>query len=164
MDHRVTVVSRQLWGAVEPRSRVLLKCPSCRVIMHHTAFTNCNDRRNCVDQLAKIQTLHMNERGFDDIGYNFLVGGDGTVYEGRGWGVVGAHTKGHNDDSLGVAFMGNFNNDTPAAEAILAVRQLLLFGVSQAFLHPEFELLGHRDVGKTECPGEKLYALLPTIR
>lgn len=42
--------------------------------------------------------------------FSFLVGGDGTVYEGRGWGVVGAHTKGHNHDSLGIAFMGNYNS------------------------------------------------------
>lgn len=39
---------------------------------------------------------------------SFLVGGDGAVYEGRGWGVVGAHAKGNNHDSLGIAFMGNF--------------------------------------------------------
>lgn len=32
------------------------------------------------------------------------------MYEGRGWGVVGAHTKGNNHDSLGIAFMGNFNS------------------------------------------------------
>lgn len=32
------------------------------------------------------------------------------MYEGRGWGVSGAHAKGNNHDSLGVAFMGNFNS------------------------------------------------------
>lgn len=42
--------------------------------------------------------------------FSFIVGGDGTVFEGRGWGVVGAHTKYNNDDSLGIAFMGNFNS------------------------------------------------------
>ncbi len=42
--------------------------------------------------------------------FSFLVGGDGTVFEGRGWGVVGAHAKGNNHDSVGIAFMGNFNS------------------------------------------------------
>ena len=37
----------------------------------------------------------------DDIKYNFLVGKDGVIYEGRGWGVVGQHTAGQNDRSLG---------------------------------------------------------------
>lgn len=32
------------------------------------------------------------------------------MYEGRGWGVVGAHAKGNNHDSVGIAFMGNFNS------------------------------------------------------
>lgn len=32
------------------------------------------------------------------------------MFEGRGWGVVGAHTKGHNHDSVGIVFMGNFNS------------------------------------------------------
>lgn len=41
---------------------------------------------------------------------SFLVAGDGTVFEGRGWGVMGAHAKDHNSDSLGIAFMGNFNS------------------------------------------------------
>lgn len=45
--------------------------------------------------------------------FSFLVGFDGTVFEGRGWGVVGAHAKGSNHDSLGIAFMGNFNSTFP---------------------------------------------------
>ncbi|TSR87296.1 Ras GTPase-activating protein 2 [Bagarius yarrelli] len=53
--------------------------------------------------------LHIHQRSFTDIGYNFLVDQAGVVYEGRGWGVVGAHAKTHNHDSVGVAFMGNFN-------------------------------------------------------
>ncbi|KAI3353810.1 hypothetical protein L3Q82_005032 [Scortum barcoo] len=67
--------------------------------------------KECEKQLVSIQREHMTERGFDDIGYNFLVGGDGTVYEGRGWGVVGAHAKSNNHDSVGIAFMGNFNSE-----------------------------------------------------
>ena len=39
--------------------------------------------------------------GWSDIGYNFLVGEDGNIYEGRGWGKVGAHARGHNSDSIG---------------------------------------------------------------
>ena len=39
--------------------------------------------------------------GWDDIGYNFLVGEDGNVYEGRGWDTVGAHAAPHNTNSVG---------------------------------------------------------------
>ena len=39
--------------------------------------------------------------GWDDIGYSFMIGGDGSVFEGRGWDRVGAHTYGFNKRSLG---------------------------------------------------------------
>ena len=44
--------------------------------------------------------------GWDDIGYNFLVGEDGYIYEGRGWGKVGAHTRHHNANSIGESMRG----------------------------------------------------------
>lgn len=37
-----------------------------------------------------------------DIGYNFLVGEDGNVYEGRGWTQVGAQTLNYNSKSIGI--------------------------------------------------------------
>ncbi|XP_041851019.1 peptidoglycan recognition protein 5 [Melanotaenia boesemani] len=164
MEPTVNIVSRLQWGAAAPKQQKTLKGSAQRVIIHHTALLNCKGLAECKDHLISIQRTHMNQRQFDDIGYNFLVEEDGTVYEGRGWGVVGAHTKGHNGDSLGIAFMGNFNNDTPSKVALLSVKQLLLSGVSRGFLHPQFALCGHRDLGTTECPGNNLYAALPQLR
>ncbi|XP_069003389.1 peptidoglycan recognition protein 5 [Embiotoca jacksoni] len=164
MAQNVDIVSRQTWGAAAPRKKTTLKGTARRVIIHHTALPSCTGLTECKARVASIQRGHMNDRDFDDIGYNFLVGVDGTVFEGRGWGVAGAHAKGHNSDSLGIAFMGNFNNDTPNQDAISSVKRLLQGGVSQGFLHPGFVLLGHRDLGETECPGEKLYAALAQLR
>ncbi|XP_051254205.1 peptidoglycan recognition protein 5 [Dicentrarchus labrax] len=164
MDQKVKHFSRRQWGAAAPRQKETLKGPAQRVVIHHTALSKCTGLKECTDGLLNIQRVHMTERGFDDIGYNFLVGGDGTVYEGRGWGVVGAHSKGNNHDSVGIAFMGNFNNDTPSTEEISSVKQLLQAGVSEGFLHSEYVLFGHRDLANTECPGAKLYAALPQLR
>ncbi|XP_029027919.1 peptidoglycan recognition protein 5 [Betta splendens] len=164
MEQKVNVVSRSQWGAAAALRRERLTDSAQRVIIHHTAFESCKSLSECNDQLVTIQTMHMKERGFDDIGYNFLVAGDGTMFEGRGWGVAGAHTRGNNHDSLGIAFMGNFNRDTPSQEAVSAVTRLLQSAVCQGFLHQDFVLLGHRDLGNTECPGEKLYAVLPQLR
>lgn len=59
------------------------------------AFPNCS---------FYLQNYHMDSNGWWDIGYNFLIGGDGNVYEGRGWGVVGAHAgdSSVNSDSIGM--------------------------------------------------------------
>lgn len=54
--------------------------------------------------------------------------------------------------------------NTPSMEAISSVKQLLQFGVAQGFLRPEFVLVGHRDLGQTECPGDKLYTALSQLR
>ncbi|XP_023257074.1 peptidoglycan-recognition protein 1-like [Seriola lalandi dorsalis] len=164
MAQKVNIVSRAQWGAAAPKQKEKLKSTAQRVIIHHTALPSCKGLAECKGRILSIQRGHMTDRGFDDIGYNFLIGGDGTVFEGRGWGVVGAHTKGKNHDSVGIAFMGNFNNETPSKEAILSVKQLLQSGLSQGFLSKEFRVLGHRDLGETECPGEKLYAVLPQLK
>ena len=48
-----------------------------------------------------MSALYILFAGWSDIGYNFVVGEDGNVYEGRGWNSVGAHTYGYNNRSIG---------------------------------------------------------------
>lgn len=67
----------------------------------------------------------MNTRGWDDIGYNFLVGGDGNVYEGRDWDRLGAHTLGYNVRSIGIAFIGTFIEVKPPEHQLIAAQQLI---------------------------------------
>ncbi|KAJ8400408.1 hypothetical protein AAFF_G00397910 [Aldrovandia affinis] len=154
------VVARGQWGAVPPLSEERLQGPACRAVIHHTALWPCTAPPDCLAQLTHIQKLHMQDRHFQDIGYNFLIGGDGMIYEGRGWGVVGAHSKGNNHDSVGIAFMGNFNHESPSPAALSSTRLLLHCGVALGHLHPTYTLLGHRDLAKTECPGNTLYEAL----
>lgn len=53
---------------------------------------------------------HMNRKGWNDIGYNFLVGEDGNVYEGRGWGKQGAHSVPFNKKSIGICIIGDYRS------------------------------------------------------
>jgi N-acetylmuramoyl-L-alanine amidase len=43
----------------------------------------------------------MDNNGWSDIAYSFLVGEDGNIYEGRGFDIVGSHTSGYNSVALG---------------------------------------------------------------
>ena len=46
----------------------------------------------CSAEVRKIQDFHMGPgRNWWDIGYNFLIGEDGRIYEGRGFDAQGAH-------------------------------------------------------------------------
>ena len=57
---------------------------------------------------------------WSDIGYNFLIGGDGRVYEGRGWGVQGAHTYGYNSIAVGICYIGDFTSVMPTPAQLQA--------------------------------------------
>uniref|UniRef100_A0A8C8SM59 Ig-like domain-containing protein n=1 Tax=Pelusios castaneus TaxID=367368 RepID=A0A8C8SM59_9SAUR len=105
-----TIVSRSQWGARPPRSRVQLRTPVPFVIIHHTAGNRCTSLASCRQQVKGIQNYHMDNQRWSDIGYNFLIGEDGRVYEGRGWRTVGAHARGWNAKSLGFSFLGNFSS------------------------------------------------------
>lgn len=81
-----------------------------------------------------------------DIKYNFLVGGDGRIYEGRGWGVNNEEL----DDTINIAFMGNFSKDEPS-EGMLNVAWLFIEeGHEQGHLHfSELCVKPHRDLAET---------------
>lgn len=53
------------------------------LIGHHTAGSHCTDKESCIRVMKGIQNYHMDSRGWSDIGYNFLVGEDGRIYEVR---------------------------------------------------------------------------------
>lgn len=52
----------------------------------------------------------MSEQHWNDIGYNFLVAPTGDVFEGRGWGVKGAHAVKYNSKSVGICLIGDYQS------------------------------------------------------
>lgn len=91
-----------------------------------------------------------------------MVGGDGSVYEGRGWEIQGAHTKGYNEQTICIAFIGTFN-ESPAPDRQLNVaQQLLQHGVDEGKLIPNYKLYGHCQLAPFPSPGEKLYEKIQT--
>lgn len=54
----------------------------------------------------------MDTKHWNDIGYNFLIGEDGNVYEGRGWDVKGAHSRPYNGKSIGICVIGDFESES----------------------------------------------------
>ena len=107
-----------------------------------------------------IQNFHIESQNFSDIGYNFLVGGDGAVYEGRGWDLQGAHTRGYNVGSVCIAFIGTFTKREPLARQLNVAKLLIEEGVRLKKLDKDYKLYGHRQFFGTESPGEKLYNII----
>lgn len=87
------------------------------MIIHHTATPAGACRRNqnaCAATVRAIQRNHQQQRHWNDIGYNFLIGGSderAEIYEGRGFDVVGAHAVGYNSRSVGIALIGDWTGE-----------------------------------------------------
>lgn len=142
------IVTREGWGARPPRNaRDVVRVDwSARqeFMVHHTDGPKAQ-------RIRAIQDFHMDGRGWNDIGYNFLVDEDGTIYEGRGWLVVGAHCPDHNRSGIGVAFVGR-NNPTPAA--MKSIRGLYDEACRRA--GRKLRKRGHGQLFATACPGPRL--------
>lgn len=97
----------------------------------------------------------------DDIAYNFLIGGTGAIYYGRGWNVKGEHTRGFNSNSLCVAMVGTFDEIEPTLNQLDAAQQLIAESIRLQKLSKNYRLYGQRQlIGNTTSPGQKLYEIL----
>lgn len=145
-----------------------------KIVVHHTATTS--NLENPKQAIRDIYHYHALTRGWGDIGYNYIVDQTGNIYEGRygGEGVIGAHSGPGNHGSIGVAMLGNYQNNPVAEEAIIKLSHFL-YGKGKIHDidldgHSDFRgkdrpnIFGHRDIMSTTCPGEHLYQKLPLIR
>lgn len=103
--------------------------------------------------VADIDRWHR-ERGFDGIGYHYVVYIDGSVHEGRPLNKVGAHCKGNNAHSIGICYIGGVDlNGKPKDTRTLAQKDALvnlLMRLKRRF--PKAVIRGHRDFAAKACP------------
>ncbi|XP_046344663.1 N-acetylmuramoyl-L-alanine amidase-like [Haliotis rufescens] len=157
------IVSRAEWGARAPKVHIgNLPATPQNVYIHHGASTSCHDESTCKSIMRSYQNYHMDGHGWDDIGYTFVIGEDGNVYESRGWDKIGTHTLNHNYDGLGFCVIGDFTDHIPNADALNALKQLIKCGVDNGKIRTDYVIYGHRDVRQTACPGQKFYDLIQT--
>lgn len=164
LTENVRFVQRVEWGAQPPEGPIneLAIIPAPYVIISHTASEGCNTQAECVQRVRLAQTMHIESNNWSDIGYNYLIGGDGLVYVGRGWGKEGAHSFGFNSKSIGICFVGTFNKEVPPQRQIHALKKLIELGVNNKQIATNYKLLGHRQVSETLSPGDVLYSIIKT--
>jgi hypothetical protein len=174
------IISRSGWGADE---RLMTWPPEYqaaqKVIVHHTAGDDGG-----ADPAAMVRAIyyyHAVTRDWGDIGYNYLVDHLGNIYEGRygGENVIGGHDFQFNHGSIGVSMIGNFESSDVPAPMLRSLTDLLAWKCALHGIDPQghgvFQehdlpnILAHRDTNgftpaSTSCPGDRAYALMPTIR
>ncbi|MFY9418041.1 MAG: hypothetical protein WAP17_02995, partial [Bacteroidales bacterium] len=156
-------------------------------VIHHGASPD-----SYTDGAAVVRSYwnyHVNTNGWSDIGYNYLFDKTGNMYVGRynpnlpNSDVRGAHAGSSNSYSIGLNYLGN--SDASGTAPTTAQNNKCCQFMAWWYDHKGFDptssasilcqdnvtrtikrICGHRDVnpGGTTCPGNALYALLPTLR
>lgn len=124
---------------------------------HHSAFLDANDD----SALQVIQERHRVQNAWADVGYHYMVGKTGNVYEGRPLNVRGAHITGYNTGSLGICLLGNFMLERPTTAQLRSTEALVLWAkhhlqLTHIATHRQFERI-------TECPGDNLQRYLDAL-
>ena len=119
------------------------------IIVHCTATAEGKDFK-----VSDIDKWHR-AKGWDGIGYHQVVYLDGSVHPGRPMDKVGAHCLGHNQNSIGVVYVGGVASDgktpkdTRTPEQKAALRKLL---TDLKRKYPGAAIHGHRDFAAKACP------------
>ena len=188
-----SVISRRQWGCDESLTHGTPGYnPSVKaLVLHNTAGSNSYSTTGAFAQIRADYAYHTVTLGWNDLGYNIVVDRFGRIYEGRRGSltraVVGAHAGGFNSYTFGFSIMGNFQVARPPAAAIAGIEWAMAWKAQEFGINPTTTtsltssgggtskyaagtivtkptIIGHRDVGNTDCPGQYLYAYLPAIR
>lgn len=120
-----------------------------KIIVHCTATPEGRDVS--VDTIRK---WHVEDNGWSDIGYHWIVTLSGAIEKGRPESKSGAHAKGHNSNSIGVVYVGGCDKDmNPKDTRTVAQKETLrclLEDLKERY--PQAEIIGHRDVSSKACP------------
>jgi uncharacterized protein with LGFP repeats len=187
------IIGRAQWGADES-----MRCGNTvydngirAAIVHHTAGSNDYTPEDSAGIVRSIYEYHTRTLGWCDIAYNALVDKFGQVFEGRAGGITrpveGSHTGGFNENTWGVAMLGDFDTVPPTPIQLRTMGRLIgwrlgldhvnpLGVVSLASAGSKYTffptgavatlptIFTHRDVGITDCPGNAAYAAMPELR
>ncbi len=180
----VGIISQSYWrqGLDAPTpGREKTKTHHC--VIHHSAGGN-----NVTDYTQLVRSYyvqHTQVNGWDDIAYNYLIAPNGDIYAGRDPekndisqdNVLGAHFCSKNANTMGVCLIGDYQNLEPRDSLLNSLIHLLTWKYTKDTLSPTSEtkhpyntgsllkaLCGHRDGCATECPGNRVYSKLDSLR
>jgi LysM repeat protein len=157
------IVRRREWtdGPIGPNRQAIGAIT--RLTVHHTGEYAGTATLPDREIIRRIDRYHREGRRWACIGYHYLVGRDGTIYEGRPERFQGAHTSGENENNLGISVMGDFHRGLPNATQLRAL-STFLDDTRRRLKVPTSRIYGHRQLSPSICPGDALYGWLVKYR
>ena len=153
------LVPRAKWTKVPPRSNSRAMGRVTRITIHHTAEHGAVATLPDIEVIRRIENYHRNGRKWCAIGYHYLVGKDGRVYEGRPANLQGAHVLSENENNIGISVMGDWDKKLPSPRQLAALKAFLEDSRDR-FKVSKNRVYGHRDLNRSICPGDALYGWL----
>lgn len=159
------IVPRSAWTSepIGPNHYLLGKVE--KITVHHTDEHAGMAGLPDIEVVRRIERYHRGpEKRWAAIGYHYLVGKDGRIYEGRPVKYQGAHVSGNNENNLGISVIGDFMDHLPNAKQQAALKAFL-DDQRARFSVPRSQVFGHREVHNTTmCPGDALLGWVKRYR
>lgn len=129
----------------------LLNLPIKRIIIGETSENegdSCHTTNEC---LQKIQKIRDENPDMIDVPWNFLIGGNGKVYEGRGYRYEGQHTmdvnaSDYNEIGIGIGFLGNYHNIKPSSDMVEALKLFINELINEGVIENEHHIFFQDDL------------------
>jgi N-acetyl-anhydromuramyl-L-alanine amidase AmpD len=124
------------------------------IVIHHSA--------TLTGSLASMERDHIERRGWDGVGYHFIIRSAATNEGGKveiasRWTKqqAGAHAGDaeYNEHGIGICLVGNFDVRRPG-EAQYRALVILVEAMQYRFGIPDRRVFLHREIRRTECPGK----------
>lgn len=165
LDSPFTLVRRAEWQAKPPKEPYSRHAPYY-FTLHHTQGHYPKTFDASLAEVRFIQDYHQNAKNWNDIGYHFLIDPQGNIFEGRPINVVGAHVLNRNSGNVGISILGNYH---PPSKDVFAPKTQESFVTVARYVKDTYAVqissfFAHRDIGKTDCPGDNLYAKKGMLR
>lgn len=110
-------------------------------------IVHCSATKAGLDFSAAVIDRWHRERGFNSIGYHYIVCLDGKIEKGRDVLLMGAHCKGWNERSIGICYIGGLDKNGLPADTRTNAQKRVLYQLIMD-LQKEYgilQVLGHRD-------------------
>ncbi|XP_054265410.1 peptidoglycan-recognition protein 2-like [Macrosteles quadrilineatus] len=142
------IIPRADWQAEVPTSKLPLLTPVESVLLTYTSTDPCTSEDDCKKLLRDIQKKQMEEQSMPDIQWNFMIGANGSVFEGRGWNTNATKEPEHTPldfKSLDIAYIGRTKEKDVTPEMIGAVSELIRYGIENKHINDTFDYVESKD-------------------
>ncbi|XP_076272865.1 peptidoglycan-recognition protein SC2-like [Rhynchophorus ferrugineus] len=151
----IQIIQRHEWSARDPLNVTKISEPPKIVRIMHTAGFKCNSYQKCATQVLALQGWQVSSQGMPDVAYNYLIGGDGNVYVGRGADVQNEWMP----NAIDIVYIGNYLSpyDQLTDKMEKAGRRLIARLRAEGKITQDYVVIAQNQTVNTQSPGENIF-------